>query len=46
MTEEKKYHCRVCGDEISEEDYIMYEGRCFSCAIEEEDDDMILGGRW
>lgn len=45
MTDENKYHCRNCGIEISE-DFLMYDGLCFECNIEEEDDDLFLGGGW
>ena len=29
--EDKKYHCEVCGKEISEEEYEAYEGKCWEC---------------
>ena len=46
MTEEKKYYCRFCGREISEEDYLLFDGLCQECVWDEEDDDFILGGAW
>ena len=29
--EDKKYHCEVCGKEISEEEYEAYDGLCWEC---------------
>jgi hypothetical protein len=40
---EKKYHCCVCGDEISEDEYENYDGMCWECwddQLTEESDDM------
>jgi NMD protein affecting ribosome stability and mRNA decay len=31
MTDEKEYHCEVCGREISREDYEQYDGMCMEC---------------
>jgi NMD protein affecting ribosome stability and mRNA decay len=42
----KKYYCENCGEEISQEEYEMYDGLCEECAWEEEDDDLFLGGGW
>ena len=46
MTEEKKHCCRFCGREISEDDYLLFDGLCQECVWDEEDDDFILGGAW
>ena len=44
MTEEKKtMHCKVCGEEISEDDYESYDGMCWECwddQLTEESDSM------
>jgi ribosomal protein L37E len=34
----KKYYCRRCGEEISEEEYNEYDGFCESCYWLEEDE--------
>lgn len=26
-----RFHCSVCGQEISEEDYVDYDGMCWEC---------------
>lgn len=39
----RKYHCVVCGSEISEEDYSDYDGMCWECwddQLTEESEDM------
>ena len=36
--------CRNCGDEISEEEYELYDGLCELCAWEEEEDDYMFFG--
>jgi hypothetical protein len=46
LIEEKKYYCRFCGREVSEEDCLLFDGLCQECVWEEEDDDLILGGGW
>jgi hypothetical protein len=41
--QEAKYHCSVCGREISEEDYEDYDGMCWECwddQLTEESEDM------
>ena len=41
--QEAKYHCSVCGIEISEEDYEAYDGMCWECwddQLTEESEDM------
>jgi hypothetical protein len=43
MTEDKEYHCEVCGKEISKEEYESYDGLCWECwddQLTEESDDM------
>jgi hypothetical protein len=40
---EKKFHCGVCGREISEDDYDSYDGMCWECwddQLTEESDSM------
>ena len=39
----KKYYCEECGQEISKEDFVLYEGKCFECRTIEEDEDLFLG---
>jgi len=42
-SKEDKYHCSVCGREISEEDYEDYDGMCWECwddQLTEESEDM------
>ncbi|MEM3726116.1 MAG: hypothetical protein QXK98_04550 [Candidatus Bathyarchaeia archaeon] len=34
----KKYYCRRCGEEISEEEFNEYDGFCESCYWLEEDE--------
>jgi len=38
----KKYYCEECGQEISKEDFVLYEGKCFLCRTIEEDEDLFL----
>jgi hypothetical protein len=41
--QEAKYHCSVCGIEISEEDHEAYDGMCWECwedQLTEESEDM------
>jgi hypothetical protein len=33
-------------EEISQEEYEMYDGLCEECAWDEENDDLFLGGGW
>jgi len=44
MTKNKKeYHCKICGCEISREDYESYDGMCWECwddQLTEESEDM------
>lgn len=46
MSEEKKrYFCRICGDEISQEQYENHDGLCdFSEQDEEDEEDFDLIG--
>jgi hypothetical protein len=40
---DEKYHCAVCGREISEEDYDNQDGMCWECwddQLTEESEDM------
>ncbi|MGF3573566.1 MAG: hypothetical protein ACQXXG_09140 [Candidatus Bathyarchaeia archaeon] len=40
---EQKFYCSVCGCEISEEEYGLYDGMCWECwddQLTEESDDM------
>lgn len=46
MTEEKKYYCQSCGQEITKEEYILNDGECDQCIEDDEDSDLILGGGW
>jgi transcription initiation factor IIE alpha subunit len=43
LSSENKYHCEVCGREITQQEYEDYEGMCWECwddQMTEESDSM------
>jgi hypothetical protein len=43
--EKEKFHCSVCGREISEEEYESFDGMCWKCWNDQltEESDMMFG---